>query len=268
MLERERPLLLPRVDAWEAAPDLLAAAVEALGADRAREVWSSYRGASVIACPLRTAIGRPLGVLLVASLDPERPFTRADLRTVEVVADLTAMALERARLLEAEARRARDELRLKRAAEAVSGSLELDEVYRAVVDHAAELTGASKALLTRLDSRAGELRAVASVDFSEGLGDARLALDAGSVGQVARSREAVLADTCRRRADARRGRRLLMHAPLELGPRLYGVLSVAHEDPAASARTTSSCWCGWRAPPPPRSPTRSTSSASAASPAR
>ena len=30
-LERERPLLLPRVDAWEASPDLLAAAIESLG---------------------------------------------------------------------------------------------------------------------------------------------------------------------------------------------------------------------------------------------
>ena len=110
------------------SPDLLAAAVESLGPQRARSVWRSYRGASVIACPLRTEIGRALGVLVVASLDPQRPLDRADLRTVEVVADLAAMALERASLLEAESRRARDELRLKRAGESVSASLELDDV--------------------------------------------------------------------------------------------------------------------------------------------
>ena len=91
------------------------------------------------------------------------------------MADLAAMALERARLLEEEGRRSREELRLGRAGKAVSASLELDEVYGAIVRQAADLTGASKALLTRLNSRAGELRAVAGVDVSEGLGNARLA---------------------------------------------------------------------------------------------
>ena len=185
---------------------------------------------------MRTAIGRPLGVILLASLDPSAPLGADDLRSVEVVTDLTAMAMEGASLLETEARRARDELRLKRAAEAVSGSLEAEEVHRRVVDHAASVTGGSKALLTRLDSRARELRAVASVDFSLGEEGGRLSLDGGAVGQVARTRSAVLL----RRADAEgqddrmmrtEGIGCFMHAPLELGPRLYGVLSVAHEDP-------------------------------------
>jgi serine phosphatase RsbU (regulator of sigma subunit) len=234
-LERDRPLLLPRVEAWEAAPDLLAAAMDALGEGRAHQAWSSYRTASVIAWQLRTEIGRPLGVLVVASLDQERPLGTGDLRNVEVVADLAAMALERASLLEAEAGRARDELRLKRAAEAVSASLELDEVYRRVVEHAAFVTDATKALLTRLDSRASELRVVASVDFSAGLAKQRLSLDAGAPGQVARTRSALLqrrrdADGVDRRMMQGEGIGSFMHAPIELGPRLYGVLSVAHED--------------------------------------
>ena len=53
-------------------------------------------------------------------------------------------------------------MRLKHAREAVSGSLELDEVYRSVVEHAAQVTGATQALLTRLNARAGELRTVSS----------------------------------------------------------------------------------------------------------
>ncbi|HEU0024470.1 MAG TPA: SpoIIE family protein phosphatase [Thermoleophilaceae bacterium] len=236
-LERARPLLLPRVEAWEAAPDLLAELMDALGEDRAREVWSTFRAASVIAWRLRTAVGNPLGVILLASIDPSQPLDTGDLRSVEVVADLTAMAMERAALLEAEARRARQGLRLKRAAEAVSGSLEPDEVHRRVVDHAASVTGASKALLTRLDSRARELRMAASVDFSLGEQQGRLSLEGGAVGDVARSRTAVL----QRRGEVggpdgrlmrEEGIGCFMHAPLELGPRLYGVLSVAHEDPA------------------------------------
>jgi GAF domain-containing protein len=234
-LERERPLLLPRVDAWEAAPELLAAATESLGEELAGHIWDSYRSASVITCPLRSEIGQSLGALVIASLDPARPLDSGDVATLEVVADLAAMALERASLLETEGRRARDELRLKHAAEDVSGSLELDEVYRRVAEHAASVTGATKAVLTRLNSRSGELRTVASVDFSDGFARRRLSLDSGSFGHVARTRAPVL----RRRAEAEgfdlglmegEGIGSLMHAPIELGPRLYGVLSVGHDE--------------------------------------
>jgi GAF domain-containing protein len=221
VLERDRPLLLPRIDAWEAAPELLAVAVEALGPQRARELWQGYRGASVIACPLRTEIGHGLGVLVVASLDAERPLRRSDLRTVEVVADLAAMALERASLLEEEASRAREELRLKRAGEAVSGSLELDEVYRRVVQHAAEVTGAPKALLTRLNARSGELHTMASIYRAGEGSEHRPTVESAGFGHVARTRRPLLDDA---------GPGSVMHAPIELGPRLYGVLTVASDE--------------------------------------
>jgi Stage II sporulation protein E (SpoIIE)/GAF domain len=208
VLERDRPLFLPRVDAWEAAPKLLGAADEALAS------------ASVIACPLHSETGDALGVLLVASLDPERPLRKTDLSALEVVADLAAMALERADLLEEEGRRAREGLRLKRAVEAVSASLELDEVYRRVAEHAAEATGATQALLTRFDARSGELRSVASADLPGAPAD-RLTLESDSFGRVARNRIPLL-------DEAHAGS--LMHAPIELGPRLYGVLTVAHDE--------------------------------------
>jgi GAF domain-containing protein len=207
--ERNQKLFLPRVDAWEAAPKLLEAAGEPLAA------------ASVVACPLRTEIGQVLGALVVASLDPERPLRRSDFRDAEVVADLAAMALERATLLEDEGRRVREEVRLKRAAESVSESLELDEVYRRVAEHAAEVTGARQALLTRLNARSGELRTAASVDHSDGPA-VLLSLDSDSFGRVSRTRRPQL--------DAS-GHGSLMHAPIEIGPRLYGVLTVAHEEP-------------------------------------
>ena len=71
-LGRGRPLLLPRVEAWEAAPDLLAELMDTLGEERATEVWRSFRAASVIAWRMRTAIGRPLGVILLARSIPPR----------------------------------------------------------------------------------------------------------------------------------------------------------------------------------------------------
>jgi GAF domain-containing protein len=215
----DRPLLLPAAGASDDAPDLL-----------------PRSAASVIACPVRTELGRPLGVLVAASLDPARPLRSADLRTLEVVADLAAMALERARLLDTADGRARDELLLKRAADAVSQSLELDEVYRRVVEHAAEVTGATKALLTRLNARAGTQRTVASVDLASDPARDPLTLDGDGFGHVARTRQPVLhvgdpdvefGGGLMEREDVGS----LMHAPIELGPRLYGVLSVAHENP-------------------------------------
>src|ERR687896_19670 len=189
-LEGDRPLLLPRVEAWELGQDMLATAVDVLGQERASRMWETYRSASVIACPVKTAIGRALGVLVVGTLPPKRAFGTAELKTVQVLADLSALALERAQLLDAEGRRARGEVRLKRASEAMSSSLELDDVYRSVVRHAAMVTGATRALLTRLNTRAGELRPVASVDLTDEVAGRRFALDAGVLGGVVRSRTA------------------------------------------------------------------------------
>jgi serine phosphatase RsbU (regulator of sigma subunit) len=210
VLERERPLLLERLDAWEAAPELFAAMGDS---------GEAFRAASAIACPLRTEAGLGLGVLVVASLDPKRPLLATDVDSVEVVADLAAMALERAALLEVETRRAHDELTLKQAGEAVSSSLELADVYRSVVEHAASATGASQAVLARLDTRAGELRTVATLDPSPGAAGPDASVAGPGQRQVARDRQPLL---------ERRGS--LMHAPIELGPRLYGVLSVAHSE--------------------------------------
>ena len=210
VLERDRSLFLPRLDAWEGAPEALVTE------------GSPLRGASVIACPLRTEIGHVLGVLVVASVDPAAPLHRRDLSTVGVVADLAAMALERAGLLEEESRRGRDELSLKRAAEAVSASLELDEVYLRVAEQAAEVTDATQARLTRLNARSGELVTVASVDLTGAPADRQLDVEGNRVAQIVRTRRPEL--------DGGSGRSL-MHAPIELGPRLYGVLTVAHEQP-------------------------------------
>jgi GAF domain-containing protein len=229
-LERGRPLLLPRVDAWQAAPLLIKGLGAILGAARGHRAWSAYRSCSLIACPIRSDLDRTLGVLVIVSDDPAERLSTAHLRTVEVLASLTALALDRADLLEAEAGRAREEARLNRAAETLSISLEPDEVYERVVQQAAAVTGATRALLTRVNSRTGEVRTEARVDFSDGLADRLGSIGCGSFREVARTRRPLLC-----RADsallAEAGIGSLLHAPIELGPRLYGVLTVAHPDP-------------------------------------
>lgn len=225
LLVRGRALLLPRVEAWQAAPELLNAMTAELGAKRGSEVWVKYRSASVIACPVRGEFGSQLGTLVVASLDTRRRLGTDQLPTVEALADLAAISLERTELLEAEGRRARDELRLKRAAEAISGSLDPAEVYARVTSHAAEITGATCALLTRLNARAGEVRTAASVDCSDELAAELASLESAAFGHVARTRKPLV----RSGADAA-PLGSVMHAPIELGPRLYGVVTVGHAE--------------------------------------
>jgi serine phosphatase RsbU (regulator of sigma subunit) len=225
-LARGRPLLLARVEAWQAAPELMDAIAAELGQERARQAWNTFRTASLIACPVRGEFGAELGVLVVASLDDGRRLGSEQLPTVEALADLAAISLERTALLEAEGRRARDELKLKRAAEAISGTLDPAEVYVRVAKHAAEVTGATCALLTRLNARGGEVRTAATVDCPEELAAQLSSLDSATFGHVARTRTPLV----RSRADAA-PLGSVMHVPIELGPRLYGVLTVGHEDP-------------------------------------
>ena len=221
-----RALLLPRVEAWQAAPELMDAIAAEFDLDRARKAWAAYRPASVIACPVRGEFGRQLGTLVVASLDGRRRLGRDQQPTVEALADLAAISLERTDLLEAEGRRARDELKLGRAAEAISGSLDPAEVYVRVTTHAAAITGASCALITRLNARAGEVRTAATLDCPEELAAQLSSLDSAAFGHVARTRTPLV----RSGAEAA-PLGSLMHAPIELGPRLYGVLTVGHQEP-------------------------------------
>ncbi|MGI9081097.1 MAG: PP2C family protein-serine/threonine phosphatase [Thermoleophilaceae bacterium] len=211
-LERGRPLLLPRIEDWEAAPTLVAQFERHAGSEDTARLWEIFRGASVIACPVRTPIGHSLGVLVVASADPERPLRKRDLRLIEVLSALAALALERSQLLAAEAARGRQEMLLKRASEGISGSLESEEVYARVVEHAVRLTRADHGLLSRLMPGSSRLIAAASSGRAS-----EVSMEAGVLGEVARTRAACLRDNT-------------MHAPVALGPRLFGVLSVARDE--------------------------------------
>jgi serine phosphatase RsbU (regulator of sigma subunit) len=222
---RGNTLLLPRVEAWQAAPELREEIDAGLDEASAQAAWDAFRTASVIVCPVRGETGSRLGALVVASRDDQRPLGSDQLPTVEALADLAAIALERTTLLEAEGRRARDELRLKRAAEAVSESLDPADVYVRVTRHAAAITGATSALLTRLTARSGEVRTAATVDCSEELAAQLASLDSAGFAHVARTRTALLRD-----GPEAAPLGSVMHAPIELGPRLYGVLTVGHED--------------------------------------
>ncbi|WP_028059734.1 GNAT family N-acetyltransferase [Candidatus Solirubrobacter pratensis] len=224
-IERGSALLIPSIAEWPGA----AALKRRLEAGGAGDAWEWYVNSSFISCPVRTAAGRTLGVLVISAHPPRAPLREEHLRAVEVFARLAALALEREE-------RSREEQRLNRAWQAVAASLDPDAVYRAIVEQAAELTGASKVLLRRFDPTTDELRSVANRGFSERVAATRVRPGEGMLGRVAQTGEPYVSreedrDRFLQRTIEAEGIRSFVHVPVALGVRLFGVVTVAHEAP-------------------------------------
>jgi GAF domain-containing protein/GNAT superfamily N-acetyltransferase len=233
-VESGKSLLIPNMGEWAGAEALRARLAERLEPRLAELAWDFYRTASFISCPVRTAGGRTFGVLAISTNPPIRALTAEDLRSVEVFARLAALALERSELLEREEGLRREEGLLNRALQAVAASIDLDDVYAAIVEQAAELSGATRVLLTRYEAGPAELRAVASRGVSERLARARFKLGDGMIGRVAARGEPYVSDP----QDARHFLRWVvetervgsfMHVPITLGGELFGVLTAGHD---------------------------------------
>jgi GAF domain-containing protein len=242
-IEAGGPLLLADFESWPGADGLRTRLEERLDPDTAELVYDWYRSSSFMACPVRTPGGRTLGALMVASSGPHRPLQEQDLHVIEVFADLAGLALERSERLADEAGRAQEERLLNHATQEVSRSLELEEVYRAIVSQAVRLTGAEKVMLRRFEHSTAELRTVASSGFSDRVARSRITLADGMIGRVARTGKPYLS----READRDRfahwiidaeGIASFAHVPITIGPRLFGVLTVADSRPQGCDRAT------------------------------
>jgi serine phosphatase RsbU (regulator of sigma subunit) len=207
-IERARPLLLPRLEDWEAAGHPR----DYLVSSSSDSAWELVRRGSAIAAPVRTPLGRTLGALIVLSLDARRPLGQTDLDVVTVLADLAALARERSQLLADEAARAREELLLKRAAEGTAATLEPHEVEAQVIRHAVEIADADDGWLSRIQP--GSRRLVTVTRDGQ-----RVSVEAATAAEVARTRQPLLLG----------GAKPSLHIPIELGPRLFGVLSLVRE---------------------------------------
>ena len=112
--------------------------------------------------------------------------------------------------------------------------MELEDVYAAIVEQAAELSGASQVLLTRYDPGGGELRGVAGRGVSARLMRAHFRLGEGMIGRAAATGEPYVStprDSERfvRWVVETQGVSSFMHVPIALGGRLFGVLSAMHQ---------------------------------------
>ena len=229
-IERRAPLLMSDIQAWPGAGALKRRLEEQLPPDKAQLTWDWYASSAMLSCPVEAPGGRVLGVL---ALSADR-FTDEEVHSAGVFAHLAGIALDRSEVLAREQRRAREELELNRAVRELGRSLELDALYAAIVEQAAALSGASKVMLTRQEPASRDLRVVQAHGYSERIREARFAAGEGMIGRVIETGEPYAS----REDDRERflswvvegeGIRSFAHVPLSIGPRLFGVLTVADE---------------------------------------
>jgi GAF domain-containing protein len=231
-IEGGAPLLMDDITHWPGAEALRRRLDEQLPAEQARTTWDFYASSALLACPVQTPDGRMMGVLALSA----HAFSEEEVRSAGVLADLAAIALDRSELLGREERRTHEELMLNRAVHELGVSLELDDVYRAIVQQAAHLSGASKVMLTRQEPASRDLRVLHSRGFSDKVRESRFVVGEGMIGRVAETREAYAS----REVDRSRFLSWVVdeeeiqsfaHVPLSIGARLFGVLTVSDERP-------------------------------------
>ena len=139
---------------------------------------------------IKTMLGVPLivegetqGVLHVGSLTP-REFTREQVDLLQLVADRAALAIEHARLFEAE-RTARERIEhVQVVTDAALAHLEVDDLLAVLLPRIREILHADTCTVLLLDERAEELYVRAALNLEEEVG-VRVPLAAGFAGKVA-----------------------------------------------------------------------------------
>ncbi|HWO89953.1 MAG TPA: GAF domain-containing protein [Gemmatimonadales bacterium] len=190
---------------------------------------------SVLKMPLKvsqSAIGE-----VVVRRAHGQAFAQGDLEILAAAANQASLGIARARLLEAERRRASEQRALLDTLADLSGELELDNLLQAVLERAVSLLGVTGGELAVFDEAARELVIVTSHNLGEDSSGTRMQLGEGAMGQVALTREPLIIPNYQ----AWSGRssqytqsvvQAVMVVPLLIGSRLVGAIAAVHSDPA------------------------------------
>jgi GAF domain-containing protein/anti-sigma regulatory factor (Ser/Thr protein kinase) len=192
---------------------------------------------SLLGVPLRVE-DTVLGVLHVGTLTP-RLFTEQDRDLLQLAADRAALAVQHARLYEAE-RRAREETEqaaqtltaLQRVSDATLSYLSLDDLLTELLERMAAILHTDTAAFLMLDARSGMLVATAAKGIEEEVEQGvQIPVGRGFAGRIAAERRAIAIDDVDH-ADVlnpilrRRGIRSLLGVPLRVEETVLGVLHV------------------------------------------
>lgn len=180
---------------------------------------------------------RVLGVLHVGTLTP-REFTRDDLELLQLVADRVSIAIDHARLYEAE-RKARERLEdVQLVTDTALAHLELDELLWELLRRIRDILETDTAVILLLDEEANELVARAAVGIEEEAEQrVRVPVGKGFAGRVVAQRRPIILDDVAH-ADVvnpllrQKGLKSLLGVPLVAGdPQPIGVLHVGSLTP-------------------------------------
>ena len=200
-------------------------------------------GAQLITPLLRS--GQPIGALILIRHE-RRPFTEAEIALLETFADQAVIAIENARLFEALNDRVGELQALGEVAQAVSSSLDLQEVLNTIVAHAVDLAGTDGGGIFEFEETDDKLHLRATRLYDEELIAALQTrpfnLGEGAVGRAAAERRPVQIEDIFvegayesgvRQVMEAAGHRALLALPLLREDRLLGGLVVSRKTPGA-----------------------------------
>src|SRR5579884_3176375 len=150
---------------------------------------------------IRSMLGVPLlveaqvvGVLHVGSLTP-RTFDRADVELLQLVADRAAIAIEHARLYEAEQAARRRIENVQAITDAALAYLDVGELLDVLLPRIRDILDADTCVVLLRDEESDELVARAAVGLDEGLdGGIRIPVGRGFVGSIAAQRRPLIVE--------------------------------------------------------------------------
>jgi len=192
---------------------------------------------SLIATPM-IAFEQPIGVLGLHR-SAAGPWSEGEISLVESVARELALAINSARLLDENRQRLLEQTALLRAAQVVTGELELEAVLQRLVDEVARLLGCEAADCYLLDSERGTLRCAAVHGLEPELVGFEFSSNQGLAGQSISQRAPVLSRDYGELPDsvphhAYRGYVGAIVAPMMWSDQIRGVLGVGTHDPDRS----------------------------------
>jgi serine phosphatase RsbU (regulator of sigma subunit)/putative methionine-R-sulfoxide reductase with GAF domain len=180
----------------------------------------------------------PLGVLTLTHPQVDF-FTQADATLLQAIAEHSAVALEAARLYEAQRRRAVQMQTIAQVMRTILSILDLDQLLSRVVNLVRDRFGYAHIHLFTMDASGEEALFRASTDPESPFWtarDGRAALDEGLVGWVATHGDPVIVGDVRmddRWLPDQRGVRSEIAVPLKFAGEIVGVLDVQSEEPYA-----------------------------------
>jgi len=175
-----------------------------------------------------------VGVLVVESAD-EDAFGGHDLEILTAAAQQAGIAIGRARLLRSERLRADEQRALLETLAGVSGELELEKLFHAILERAVTLLGVSGGELALVDSETGEIVIAASHQMGTDAVGTRMAPGEGAMGQVAQTLEPLIIPDYqswlqRSSKYTQDVVQTVMSVPLLVRDRLVGVIAVVDRD--------------------------------------